>query len=387
MKRKTSVLFYTGLTGLAVFEILNVYFIMPFPGSQEINSLNTAYFLYSYRWFFRVLFILLVLAGSAGAFTPKRWWIPAAALAVTAGVTGLFNLQMTADHMFRQPVELDFAGAGEPGISDSMLVIAVGWNGEVKAYPIRYLSYHHQVQDTVGNKRIMVTYCNVCRTGRVYEPLVKGKYERFRLVGMDHYNAMFEDETTKSWWRQANGVAVTGPLAGDTLPEMHSMQLSVKELFRRYPLARVMLADAASKASYDSLGYFEQGKTTSRLTGTDTASWQPKSWVVGVETEGMSKAYDWKMLIQKRLIEDQIGTIPVIIVLFPDDQGFAAFERPTRASDFSVRGDTLFHGNEAYNLEGHPFSPSYHPLKRLKARQEFWHSWITFHPQTEVYRY
>jgi hypothetical protein len=101
----------------------------------------------------------------------------------------------------------------------------------------------------------------------------------------------------------------------------------------------------------------------------------------------MSKAYDWKMLIQKRLIEDQIGTIPVIIVLFPDDQGFAAFERPTRASDFSVRGDTLFHGNEAYNLEGHPFSPSYHPLKRLKARQEFWHSWITFHPQTEVYRY
>lgn len=386
MKRIASILFYAGLAGLTIFEILNVYFIMPFPGSQEINSLNSAYFLYTKRWIFRAIFIILAVAGSTGAFSAKRRWNPVIAMVATAGVAGLFNLQMTADKMFRQPKELAFARTGESQVNDSMLVIAVAWNGDVKAYPIRYLSYHHQVQDTVGGKRVLVTYCNVCRTGRVYEPLVRGKYESFRLVGMDHYNAMFEDETTKSWWRQANGVAVTGPLAGDTLPEMLSIQLSVRELYRRFPSARVMLADAASKASYDSLGYFEQGKSTSRLTGTDTASWQRKSWVVGVEAEGLSKAYDWKTLIRKRLVEDQIGSVQVMIVLFPDGQGFAAFERPARESDFFVRGDTLFNGKDAYNLEGHAMAPLSHPLKQLKARQEFWHSWKTFHPQTEIYR-
>ena len=31
---------------------------------------------------------------------------------------------------------------------------------------------------------------------------------------------MFEDATTGSWWRQANGEAVAGPLEGMTLPEV-----------------------------------------------------------------------------------------------------------------------------------------------------------------------
>ena len=42
----------------------------------------------------------------------------------------------------------------------------------------------------------MVTYCTVCRTGRVFSPIVEGQPETFRLVGMDHFNAMFEDEGT-----------------------------------------------------------------------------------------------------------------------------------------------------------------------------------------------
>lgn len=37
-------IFYSGLIGLSLFEILNMYFIMPFPGSQEIKSIDTAYF-------------------------------------------------------------------------------------------------------------------------------------------------------------------------------------------------------------------------------------------------------------------------------------------------------------------------------------------------------
>ena len=108
-------------------------------------------------------------------------------------------------------------------------------NGIVKAYPIRFMSYHHQVQDTVGGMPLIITYCNVCRTGRAFLPVVRGQHERFRLVGMDHYNAMFEDATTGSWWRQSTGEAVAGPLKGQVLPEAESMQLTVKKLFELYP--------------------------------------------------------------------------------------------------------------------------------------------------------
>ena len=65
-------LFYAGLAGSAVFEILNVYFIMPMPGSQRMASLDAAYFVHAYRWFFRIAFLLAVVAGSAGAFRIRR---------------------------------------------------------------------------------------------------------------------------------------------------------------------------------------------------------------------------------------------------------------------------------------------------------------------------
>ena len=71
-------IFYVGIAGIILFEILNVYFIMPMPGSQRINSLDVAYFLYRYRWFLRIGFGLLVAAGSAKAFQINRKWIPAA---------------------------------------------------------------------------------------------------------------------------------------------------------------------------------------------------------------------------------------------------------------------------------------------------------------------
>ncbi len=45
---------------------------------------------------------------------------------------------------------------------------------------------------------------------------------------MDHFNAMFEDKTTKSWWRQATGEAISGTKKGVRLPEIPSQQMSLK---------------------------------------------------------------------------------------------------------------------------------------------------------------
>ena len=56
-------LFWLGLLGLFLFEIANVYFIMPMPGSQQMNSIDLAYFLYSWRWAFRAIFLLMLVVG------------------------------------------------------------------------------------------------------------------------------------------------------------------------------------------------------------------------------------------------------------------------------------------------------------------------------------
>ena len=196
------------------------------------------------------------------------------------------NFKMAADAMFKQPHQLLLATADKNKVDSNRLVIGVIINGESKAYPIQFLGYHHHVQDVVGNKPIMVTYCTVCRTGRVYEPVVNGKNETFRLVGMDHFNAMLEDATTKSWWRQATGEAISGKLKGQKLPDVFSTQTSLATWLLLHPDSKIMQADSAFIKSYSSNTKYEDGTSRDNLTGTDSLSWKDKSWVIGVKEIG-----------------------------------------------------------------------------------------------------
>ena len=375
--------FYLGFFGLLVFEILNVYLIMPMPGSQRMNSIDVAYFLYKWRWVFRGFFAVVLLIGLFKT-NWKRKWTVAIPLVILAIVIYMTNFNMAADHMFYQPKNVLMANAPNNKVDSNRLVIGVINNGEAKAYPIRFLGYHHQVQDTVGGKPLLITYCTVCRTGRVYEPLVNGKPEQFRLVGMDHFNAMLEDATTKSWWRQVTGEAITGKLKGQRLPEFFSTQTSLTKWLELNPNTLVMQEDPSFKEEYDTTGKFESGKSTSKLTGTDSLSWKDKSWVIGVKAGKEKKAYDWNELKAKRIINDQLGGKNIVLVLAKDNKSFFAFENPASAN-FSVNNDTLVLNDQKFLINGKAVNGN-SSLKPLPAYQEFWHSWRTFNPTTTQYK-
>jgi uncharacterized protein DUF3179 len=127
---------------------------------------------------------------------------------------------------------------------------------------------------------------------------------------------------------------------------------------------------------------FERGTSRRKLTGTDTLSWQDKSWVVGLTVNRQSKAYDWNRLRRERIVHDEVGGVPILLVLAADSVSFFAFERPNAESWFSLRGDSLLTSGHAYALSGHSALGT---LKPLTASQEFWHSWRTFQPNTERY--
>lgn len=373
-------IFWIGLIGLLLFEVANVYFIMPMPGSQRFNSIDLAYFLYRFRWYFRITFVVLIILGLLRGFQFKKRWL-LLPLGLVAAVVYMANFQMAADQMFKQPEKLLMADVSSNKVDSNRLVIGVVNNDVAKAYPIRFLGYHHQVKDTIGGKPILVTYCTVCRTGRVYEPIVNGHSESFRLVGMDHFNAMFEDATTHSWWRQVTGEAITGPLKGQRLPEYFSTQTSLSNWLRLNPYSLIMQEDPTFKDSYDTTLKYESGKSTSTLTGTDSLSWKDKSWVIGVKAGNQKKAYDWNDLKKKRIINDTIGNLPILLVLAADDKSFFAFERPDNKTIFQISNDTILLNNRHFSINGKGTDTTY-SLKPLPAYQEFWHSWKTFNPYT-----
>jgi hypothetical protein len=382
-------LFYIGIIGLLLFEIANVYFIMPMPGSQRMNSIDAAYFFHTWRWAFRSLFGILIALGAFSAFRGKKWspYVASLCLLAVAGVTYAANFEMAADTMFYQPSVLTLKNATENKVGKERLVIGVEVNGQTRAYPIQYIGYHHQVRDTLGGKPIIVTYCTVCRTGRVFEPLVNNQVETFRLVGMDHFNAMFEDKTTGSWWRQANGEAIVGKLKGQTLPELAITQISLDKWLVLHPNSLVMQPDVKFQEEYDSLSNYESGKRKGKLTKRDSTAWKEKAWVVGVEVNGSTKAYDWNQLKKQRIINDLIDNQPLVIVLASDDKSFMALRRATSEQKLVIKNDSIYDGKgNVYNLLGKAQKSGAPDLVKVNAYQEYWHSWQTFHPDTKQYK-
>jgi hypothetical protein len=374
--------FVVGVIGLILVELANIYFIMPMPGSQRMRSINEAYLIHSWRWPVRFFFGALMLAGVSSAWRTLGWrkWLVPVSLLLVGVVAYAANFQMAADHMFRQPSMLNMQSRERNKVADDRLVVGVEMNGEARAYPLRFIGYHHQVRDTVGGREILVSYCTVCRTGRVFSPVVDGRSETFRLVGMDHFNAMFEDKTTKTWWRQANGEGVAGSRKGSKLAELPSWQVTLKQWLALHPRSLIMQGDPAFADEYAKDYAFERGTSRKPLTGTDTLSWRDKSWVVGITVDERSKAYDWNRLRRERVVNDEVGGTPIVLVLAADSSSYYAFERPDVQTRFTLRGDSLIAPGRAFALSGKSASGA---LKPLNASQEFWHSWRTFQPETQ----
>ena len=145
-----------------------------------------------------------------------------------------------------------------------------------------------------------------------------------------------------------------------------------------------MQADPVFKSSYDTLFKFEKGLSRKKLTGTDSLSWQKKSWVVGVKLGGQARAYDWNQLKKEMLIEDTLAGKELFIFLAADSSSFFAFEKSGLKGNVKVEKDTIILGEKRFRLDGMGIDTSL-SLHKVSAYQEFWHSWKSFHAGTGRY--
>jgi hypothetical protein len=377
-------------------EILHVYFLMPFPGSQVSNTVSYAYWLDQWIVWIRIPALLLIGFALISVFKNGRTWekiLVPLILVLYAVVFFYFNFRLQADDIFRQPVNKSFTVATNSEMDKSKLIIGVVIDGQAKAYPIQLIGYHHQVMDTIGKTPVMITYCTVCRSARAFSPIVNGRLESFRLVGMDHFNAVFEDATTKSWWQQATGTAIAGPLKGYILKEFPSTQLTWDAWLREYPESLVMKPDTLFMDNYFKLEDYDRGTMQSSLVRRNIVSWEPKSWIVGVKNNFSSKAYDWNELLQKKIIQDSVDRLPILLTIENDSTSFHVYDRRVNDSvlSFHIAGNNDLLVDEkthsSWNMDGICISGSLKGKKLLPVQSynEFWHSWQNFHNNAKIY--
>ncbi len=126
-------------------------------------------------------------------------------------------------------------GAREP-------VLSLTLNGESRTYPLRFLIWHEIVNDTLGGKKIVATFCPLCNSAIVFDAAVEGRALSFSTTGrLRNSDLLMYDRETESWWQQFLGEAVIGKLTGKKLTVLPSQLESWAQFQKRHPRGTVAL--------------------------------------------------------------------------------------------------------------------------------------------------
>lgn len=374
--------------------MVHAYLLMPFPGSQDLETIQLAYYLEKALVPLLILGLLLLALPVTETIlhgTLRRRLLLGLFTVVVAGVAYGTAFAFSAEKMFREPTTLAFAGPEKSGIPLDAVVLGVAQGGEARAYPVDLIGYHHKVLDKVGGSPVLVTYCTMCRTGRVYNPVIDGVPQRFRLVGARHYNAVIEDEQTGTWWYQGSGRAAVGPRAGRQLEAVAYEQTTLRSWVAAHPETTVLQPDPAFAAEYAELAGYDRRRPPSP-DGSDPR-WSRRSWVIGVVVGEATKAYPWDDLVSRQVVSDTVGGAPILITVEADGASFHAFRRDlggeTLTFSLEAGGKAMIDAatNSRWSLRGEGLSGPHagHKLAPVQAHQEYWHSWKNFHPTTATW--
>jgi len=386
-------LFWIGIMLLLIPGLIHAYLLMPFPGSQDLNAITIAYYLEKTVNPLRLIGAILIVWYLVKYFTydsTQGKIVKALVLVLCLGSFYFTDVMFKAETMFEEPQVIKFANVFTNKVPQNAVIIGIVSNGVAKAYPLVYLGYHHKIQDSVGTLPVLVTYCTMCRTGRVYSPVINGKRQQFRLVGARHYNAIIEDADTKTWWYQATGYAAVGKLKGKHLQELPYEQSTLSAWLSKHPGSIILQPDPHYTSDYNDLKDYDRKQAVdkdSTLKNKDTII--RKSWVLGIIVNGQAKAYDWKNLVKKRLVNDHINQTQLLVCIEKDSLTFHAFnvlinEKPLHFNLNAAGQLTDQETASIWNWDGLAISGTLKDsqLVKVQAYQEYWHSWKHFHPNT-----
>ena len=206
------------------------------------------------------------------------------------------------------------------------------------------------------------------------------------------------DLETGSWWQQVSGEAIQGPLKGQRLERVFHDELTFALWKREKPQGRVLrpneqIAQSGQYAPAD----WEERMTVRPVTTTfpfDKAI-EPRTLIVGVELNRVSKAYPFTALVKQQLILDEIGGVPIFLVVAEDKRSVRAYERTVdgRKLEFFIKPNSqpfsIVDGEtgSAWDFTGKAISGPLNgkQLTKVSVLNDYWFDWQTYHPKTLVY--
>jgi hypothetical protein len=282
---------------------------------------------------------------------------------------------------------------------DDDILIGVARGDMAKAYPVADLSQHGVAMDQMLDGPISVTFCITCNTAAVFRTEVNGQRLHFEYDSMVGANEVDKDRETGSRWQQSTGEAISGLLKGRHLELYPFVRTTWKEWLRRFPNTVVLkplpgyAENMPSRRARINEGIPGGLSAPKGAFGQDERL-RPKEIVAGLTIGSDTAAYPFSVLRSARVVNDEVGGLPVLVVHQPSSDTTTAFE--ARAKGKALRfqaadGDA----SRLVDLETRSTWDAYGlclqgPLKGTQLKTlilvpEFWFAWSEFHPQTKVF--
>lgn len=242
-------------------------------------------------------------------------------------------------------------------LKDADLVAGVEIDGMVKAYPLRILVWHEAVNDILGERPILISYCPLCGSTLVFDRNIQGEVHTFGISGLLYQSdVLFYDHETKSLWSQLEMKAVSGPKASTNMEVMPSVLATWGEWKKNHPGTLVLSRDTGYVRDYNNMPYrgYETSENLMFPVENNDSRYHPKEKVlVVISSGGIAKAYIYSDLRKvKTPLKDRVG-LEEITIKFNDGRFVSA-----------------------YDASGAP----------VKSFVTYWFAWYTFRPDTDVYK-
>lgn len=122
-----------------------------------------------------------------------------------------------------------------------------------RAYPLRMVSWHHIINDTIGKRLIAMTYCKACNAGVASDSVVRGEPLTFSLYGFYKRSFVMLDRETKGLWYQLDGRALQGQWKTAVLKMLPIERMSWGRWKALHPNTQVLASSTTEFANYPSL--------------------------------------------------------------------------------------------------------------------------------------
>jgi hypothetical protein len=99
-------------------------------------------------------------------------------------------------------------------LNPKIMLLIVEINSTRRALLVKQMAYHHVAQGVLKGEPYVATFCGICHSGVVLEPLIDEKLYHFSAGGLYDGTVLLIDDETQTYWNHMTGEAVHGPLIG-----------------------------------------------------------------------------------------------------------------------------------------------------------------------------